>query len=110
MSFELKIRGDYAILAGPARLNMVSAPKLRTAVAEALRAGHRRLVLDLVATEFMDSTGLGALVACLREARETGGDFRIANAGTQVQMVFELAGMDRLLRAYPSVDAAYGNP
>ena len=109
MSFEISTYRDYSALAGPPRLNMVTAPGLRAAVADALRAGQKRLVLDLGGTDFIDSSGLGALVACLREARQAGGDLRVANIGQQVEMVLELTGTRRIILAYPSVEAAYAN-
>lgn len=107
MSFDITTYSDYAAVAGPPRLNMVTAPGLRAAVADALRSGQKRLVLDLAATEFIDSSGLGALVACLREARQDGGDLRVASIGPQVEMVLELTGTRRIILAYPSVEAAY---
>ena len=109
MNFEIVDRGGYAALAGNGRLNMVSAPRLRDAVTEAIGDGHTRIVLDMAGTEFIDSSGLGALVGCLKAARQAGGDLRIANVGPQVQMVLALTSMDRILTAYPSVEEAFGD-
>ena len=109
MNFEIVDRGGYAALAGTGRLNMVTAPKLRDVVTEAIGNGHNRLVLDMAGTEFIDSSGLGALVGCLKAARQAGGDLRIANVGSQVQMVLQLTSMDRILTPYASVDEAFGD-
>ncbi|WP_077488067.1 STAS domain-containing protein [Sinomonas mesophila] len=109
MNFEIVDRGGYTALAGTGRLNMVSAPKLRDVVTEAIGQGHNRLVLDMAGTEFIDSSGLGALVGCLKAARQAGGDLRIANVGSQVQMVLKLTSMDRILTPYASVDEAFGD-
>lgn len=107
MHFELKEHKGFAALAGHGRLNIVGAPRLRAAVDDALHAGHTHLVVDLAETEFIDSTGLRMLIACLRTARDAGGDLRMANAGSQAQMTFKLTGVDRILILYPSVEAAY---
>ena len=109
MNFEMVDRGGFAALAGTGRLNMVTAPKLREVVTEAIGNGHNRLVLDMAGTEFIDSSGLGALVGCLKAARQAGGDLRIANVGSQVQMVLQLTSMDRILTPYASVDEAFGD-
>ena len=95
------------VLVGTGRLNMVRAPKLREVVAEVVAAGHHHLVLDMAGIEFVDSSGLGALVGCLKAARQAGGDLRIANVGPQVRMVLQLTGMDRVLTPYDSVDEAF---
>jgi anti-sigma B factor antagonist len=55
----------------------------------------------------MDSSGLGALVACLKSARQAGGDLRIAAPSEQVTMVLELSNLDRVLVGYASAGDAY---
>ena len=84
------------------RLNMVSAPRLSAVVAELVAAGHARIVIDLSQTEFIDSSGLGALVSCLKRARQAGGDLRIAGLTQQVRTVFELTNLDRILKIVPT--------
>lgn len=109
MKFAVEERNGYTEVAARGRLNMVGAPLLKAAVSDAIESGHRRLVLNLGETEFMDSSGLGALVGCLRAARQAGGDLRIANVGEQVQMVLKLTSMDRILTPYVDVEDAYRN-
>jgi anti-sigma B factor antagonist len=55
----------------------------------------------------MDSSGLGALVSCLKTAREADGDLRIANAGEQILMVLNLTNLDRILPSYSNVQEAF---
>ncbi|MFZ4894222.1 STAS domain-containing protein [Plantibacter sp. Mn2098] len=89
------------------RLNMVSAPALRSAVVSALAEGRSKVVIDLAEVTFMDSAGLGALIACLKTARQVGGDVRISAPSEQVSMVLSLSNVDRILVPYESVEAAY---
>lgn len=88
------------------RLNMVSAPRLSAAVAELIASGRARIVIDLSETEFIDSSGLGALVSCLKKARQAGGDLRIAGPSEQARTVFRLTNLDRLLKTVPTAEAA----
>lgn len=88
------------------RLNMVSAPRLSAVVAELVAAGHARIVIDLSQTEFIDSSGLGALVSCLKKARQAGGDLRIAGPAEQARTVFRLTNLDRVLKTVPTAEAA----
>jgi anti-sigma B factor antagonist len=87
---------------------MVAAPRLRALVADTVKAGRNRIVVDLSNTEFMDSSGLGALIAGLKAARQAGGDLRIACATAQVRTVLKLTNLDRVLRPYESVEGALG--
>jgi anti-sigma B factor antagonist len=94
-------------IAGEGRLNMVSAPALRAAVEKEISAGHTRVVVDLAGIEFIDSSGLGALVGCLKGARQAGGDLRIAAPNKQVTMVLQLSNLDKVLKSYSTAQEAY---
>ncbi|MCW3040436.1 MAG: anti-sigma-factor antagonist [Solirubrobacterales bacterium] len=88
------------------RLDLVSAAQLRKHVERAVDDGHVRVVTDLAGVAFIDSTGLGALIAALKHARQAGGELRMAAAGEQVTTVLKLTRLDRVLRAYATVDDA----
>lgn len=102
------IDGDTAVLRPHGRLTMVSTSGLRSLVADTVAAGHTHVVVDLSATDFIDSSGLGVLVAGLKTARQAGGDLRIARPTEQVRMVLELTNLDRVLRPAVSVHGAFG--
>jgi anti-anti-sigma factor len=85
---------------------MVAASQLRALVSETVEGGSTRLVIDLGGTQFLDSSGLGALIAGLKTTRQAGGDLRIARPPEQVLMVLELTQMNTVLRPYPTVQAA----
>ena len=104
-----EVSPDLAIIRAGSRLNMVSAPELRATVEKAVASGNNRVVVDLSGTEFMDSSGLGALIGALKIARAAGGDLRIAAAGEQVRMVLQLSNMDRILRPHDDPTSAYSD-
>ncbi|MCU1534627.1 MAG: anti-sigma factor antagonist, partial [Glaciihabitans sp.] len=68
-----------------------------------------RVVVDLTRVEFMDSSGLGALVSGMKAARLAGGDLRIASPTEQVKLVLQLTNMDRVLPAYDDAETAFAN-
>ena len=109
MQFSYEVKDSYAEVKGVGRLNMVAAPKLREVVAEVVAGGSSRVVVNLAETDFMDSSGLGALIGCLKATRQAGGDLRISGVQPQVKMVLELTNMDRVLTAYASAEEAFGN-
>lgn len=109
MQFTVERLPDYAEVNGVGKLNMVAAPKLREVVADIVAHGSNHVVVNMAGTDFMDSSGLGALIGCLKLARQAGGDLRIANVQPQVQMVLELTSMHRVLTPYQSVEAAFSN-
>jgi anti-anti-sigma factor len=109
MQLERSQVGAATVLKAVGRLNMVSAPQLKTAVDEVVAEGGTHVVVDLSGVEFIDSSGLGAIVSGLKSLRQAGGDLRIAAAGEQVLAVLHLTNLDRILRPYGGVaDATAG--
>lgn len=89
------------------RLNMVSAGRLRDALGELASSGTHRIVVDLAETTFLDSSGLGALIAGLKSARQAGGDLRVARPTPEVLSVFELTNLDKVLRPREDPQTAF---
>ena len=86
---------------------MVYADRLRHEVAELISKGYFRIAIDMSRVDFMDSSGLGALINGLKATREAGGDLRIATPVEQVQLVLKLTNLDRVLTIYPSAETAF---
>ncbi|MCF4119843.1 STAS domain-containing protein [Antribacter sp. KLBMP9083] len=108
MEFKTEELGkDITLVRGNGRLNMIAAPRLRSVVAYAVENGRPRVVVDLSEVEFMDSSGLGSLISCLKTVRQAGGDLRIAAPATQVSMVLSLSNVDRILKPYAVAETAF---
>ena len=106
MNITEELQGDVLILrVSEARLDAAKAPALRDALLQQIDAGHSQIVLDLSATEFMDSSGLGALVSAVKRMGSRG-TLAIAGAQGAVTRLFTLTRMDRVFALHPSVDAA----
>lgn len=106
MQISTSEHGSALVLRPEGRLTMVAAPIVRSAVDAAVKKGQARLVVDLGGVEFVDSSGLGALIAGLKTSRQAGGDLRIAQAGEQVRTVLRLTNLDRVLRNHAQVEDA----
>ncbi|HEX3224357.1 MAG TPA: STAS domain-containing protein [Nocardioides sp.] len=84
------------------------APAFKNLVEETVASGQSRIVVDLGGVTFIDSSGLGALIAALKATRQAGGDLRVADVPEQVMTVLRLTNLDRVLRAHPTVaDASH---
>ncbi|AOD23761.1 anti-anti-sigma factor [Rhodococcus sp. p52] len=105
--YETRTVGTSTVVQPTGRLNMVAAPRLREQLRDLVENGSHRLLVDLSTTEFIDSSGLGALVSGLKAARQAGGDLRIASPTAQVQSVLALTRLDRVLATHDSADAAF---
>lgn len=103
--------GSGVVVVSPeGHLNMALAPELREQLGDLVESGNTRVVVDLSRVETIDSSGLGALIAGLKAARQDGGDLRIAGACPQVSSVLALTNLDRILRSYDSPELAFDEP
>ena len=64
--------------------------------AHALIQGKTRVVLDMTGVGFVDSSGLGALISCLRHVRGNQGDLKLCSMSKPVRALFELTRMHRV--------------
>jgi anti-sigma B factor antagonist len=80
-------------------LDMESANVLGALVDEYLDAGFPRLVLDLRAVTFMDSSGLHVLLEAQREARARGVELTLSPGPPNVQRIFDVTGTADLFAA-----------
>jgi anti-sigma B factor antagonist len=94
------------VLAPSGRLDVTGAPTLKEAVTEAVKGGQPRLVIDLEGVSFVDSTGLGSVIAALKLVRSSKGDLRLAAPNQQVRVVLELTTLDRVFPYFATVEDA----
>ncbi len=65
-----------------------------------------RVLLDLAAVNFVDSSGLGGLVACQRLMNSRKGEFRLCSLTSNVNALFELMRMHRVFKIHETREAA----
>jgi len=87
-------------------LDLFAAPELKEAISQALADDARDLIVDLTQTEFIDSSGLGALMLAMKRAQSLGGRLVVVDAGGSVARTFRVAGVDQILTIVPSRAAA----
>ena len=67
---------------------------------------QNKLVLDLGQLRFVDSSGLGAMLSCLRQLSAKGGDLKLCAMSKQVRALFELVRMHRIFDIYGTREEA----
>ncbi len=63
-------------------------------------------VFDCSGLDFIDSSGLGTIVSCLRKALEKNGDLKLAALNQKVALVFELTKAKKLFSIFESAEEA----
>ena len=84
----------------------ITAEALLAALTAQLEAGNVMLVGDLTEVVYTSSAGLRSLLSTVKQARQRGGDFRLAGAVPAVHRVLEMSGFTTILKMYGAVDDA----
>ncbi len=79
--------------------------QLRRAVEAAMQTGSQVVLLDCAAVEFMDSSGLGALVMALKQAKAGGGRLVLCQINDQIKMLLELTDMESVFEIFADRNA-----
>ncbi len=111
MNIALEPASDgHTLVAITGRLDLGTAGTFRSAIEHLLHDGTTNVIVDLARVTFIDSSGLGALIGAYRHTLDAGGSLRIVAPTPDVQDLLTLMRLDRVLPAYPTVDAARATP
>ncbi len=73
---------------------------------ELIDAGTRSLVMDFRSVRWINSLGIGVIIACLNTLRNNGGDIRFANLHDATQQYFHITKLETVVEMFDSVEEA----
>ena len=95
--------GNAVVVAVEGELDLFTAPFLRDEVRDAIKQDGARLVLDLHALSFMDSSGLSLLVRYWKLACAAGGTLRLVAPPPHVVRKLDTTGLSQRLQPFPGI-------
>jgi anti-sigma B factor antagonist len=96
-----------AVLVVGGEVDYEVSPQLKARLMKAIKAGTRRLVLDLTDVSFIDSTAIGVIAGAVERLDELGGgSVAVVSTHEKVMQIFEITGLDNVLTVHPSRDDA----
>ena len=105
---ERQIR-DVTIVELAGRLTVNDQPGLlKEAVADAVRRGARRVLLDLSGVRYIDSTRLGELIAAHVTVSRQGGRLTLVATPARIVELLGMAGLDGVFERQTSIEEAVG--
>jgi len=81
-------------------LNVVKGNELRREITNLTSTDAEIILIDLKYVNFVDSSGLGALVAAMQAVKQSDAKLFICSLNDQVKTIFELTKMDRILHVF----------
>jgi anti-sigma B factor antagonist len=71
-----------------------------------IEENQKKIIFDLTAVEHVDSTGIGIIVMCTGKLKNAGGTLRVAGLRPQIEHVFKLTSIDKIVEMYPTTELA----
>lgn len=100
--------GDATVISVTGDLDVLTAPRLRDQLIDVIDKGDRNLVVELTSCEFIDSSGLSALVTGLKRVRSVGGDLSLVSPPGNVRRLIEVVALDQVFTLYEDLDSVGG--
>ena len=75
-------------------------------VTRLLEDGRVNLLVDLAGVDFLDSSGLGAIVRALTNSQKEGGQTKLLHAGPQVRKLLEMTKLDSVFEIHDDLEKA----
>jgi anti-sigma B factor antagonist len=109
-SFHIDVErpGDALVVRPHGELDLNTTSELERALLGALERKPRILIVDLGAVEFMDSTGLRALLMAAEQADTAGHEFAVVQGPPQVQRLLDLTKVSDVLRVVADLQDLLG--
>jgi anti-sigma B factor antagonist len=102
MDIDVTQSSGVAVVAPRGDLDMATVQDVRRALAGLLDGGQSRLLIDLDGVGYIDSSGIGALIAAMKQARAAGGDVRLCALQDEVRAIFEITRLVQVMSIHPT--------
>jgi anti-sigma B factor antagonist len=101
-----RLHGDGGVVTVSGEVDMYTAPQMKACLLELMDGGAIRIVVDLSAVTFIDSTALGVLIGGVRRLHAAGGSMALVVASRPVERVLSITGLDRVFSINATLEDA----
>ncbi|MGH7367985.1 MAG: anti-sigma factor antagonist [Candidatus Rokuibacteriota bacterium] len=108
MDIEVTRSAEITVVAPHGDLDMAAADEMKRTLTGLVDKGGRKLLVDLALVTYVDSSGLGALVAAMKHARAAGGDLHLCAMQDDVRAIFEMTRLIKAITVHATRSEALG--
>ena len=100
MDIEVTQTGGVTLVVPKGDLDMGTADQMKRTLSDLVEKGQSKLVMDLTGVAYVDSSGLGALVAAMKQARAVGGNLKLCGLQEDVRSIFEMTRLIKVMAVH----------
>jgi anti-sigma B factor antagonist len=106
MEIKLTTADSGTVLAPQGEIDLSRAPAFRVHLSQAQKKRPKKLVIDLTAVPYMDSSGVATLVEAMQAARKNGSQLILCGLQSKVRSIFEISRLDMVFTIFATCDEA----
>ncbi|HNR87492.1 MAG TPA: STAS domain-containing protein [Spirochaetota bacterium] len=104
MEIEFRDMGEHKIIQVNGEVDLYNVSELKKALFSVTDGTSRSVIVDMKNVNYMDSSGIGALVAGQKKMKAHNGRFGLLNIHEDVLNILKLATLDRFFKIYEGED------
>ncbi len=106
VSFEIRQQDGVDVLDISGQLDAFTTPEVKAEFKTLTDANHYKLALNFAGVDYVNSTGIGAVVAAAQQVRKRKGDLKIFAMKADIRKVFDLVGASKILEIFETEQEA----
>ena len=104
MNFTIRdMSGDVTVIECPERLDVNVSDDLKAIMTNLTGQNKYKIVLNLLPTRYVDSSGLGAIVSRIAVTRANGGDIRLVVTSKAILDLLQLTHLNKIISSYDNL-------
>jgi anti-sigma B factor antagonist len=104
MDIEVRDLGEHKVVAVSGEIDLYNVSELKKVLFSVTDGSHKSVVVDMKNVNYMDSSGIGALVAGQKKMKAHTGKFSLMNIHEDVLNILKLATLDKFFQIYDTED------
>jgi len=106
VSFEIRTESGVSVIDVSGQLDAFTTPDVKAEFKKLTDARNYKLVLNLQKVDYVNSTGIGAIVAVAQQVRRRKGDLKLFGMKEDIRKVFDLVGASKILEIFETEQEA----
>jgi len=96
--------GEHKVILVSGEVDLYNVSKLKKALLTITDGQFTSIIVDMSNVNYMDSSGIGTLVAGQKKMKDINGNFALMNVRDDVLNILKLATLDKFFKIYNSKD------
>ena len=109
MNINVREKGGVRILALNGRLELTTGKELKEKIKVFCGSGITRIHLNMEQVEFINSSGLGALISAMKEVQHVKGRLTLSNLAPYVREIFDITQLAHIFEIHETEQVAFAS-